>query len=350
MLISIVVSIYNGANTLEKCLESLVLQTRKDYEIILIDDGSIDNSGSICDDYAKKYSFVSVIHQKNSGLSAARRTGYHAANGDYLMFLDCDDYVSIDLIKILGGEIDRKQPDLLLYDYCLVKMDGEVSLRKLNVPLELEERYKPDLFAVNSISSGWNQSREPYLVGFVWTRCIKREILSDDVFISERKCYTEDVLFNIAISHHVKSMIYIQQPLYYYCVVENSLTNRYRENMWEMLIFRQHWIISYCKKYQLMDKAKERLDRSWWSAIMMSFDNICLLDSYSDVKKKMQLIRNSIEYKNEIGNVIRNRKLVSRMEKIKYFLIKNKLYYIYFLLKKMDKIKQVFTYKFTFFD
>lgn len=333
MLISIIVSIYNGENTLRKCLDSLVMQPGREYEIILVDDGSLDTSGQICDIYAEKYGFISVIHQQNGGLSSARKAGYHIAKGDYLMFFDCDDYVSSELIEVLKEKINRSYPDLILYDYYLVNENGERVRRKLNVSSELINNYRADVFAINSIASGWNPEKEPYLTGFVWTRCIKRKILSDKMFISERECYTEDVLFNIELSCNISSIVYIEQPLYYYCVTDNSLTNRYRNNMWDMLLFRQKWITDYCEKHHLTSRATSRLERSWWSAIMMGFDNACNSVSVQSSVEEMRRIRQNQSTISCIESVKKQCSILPRNEKIKLILVAFKLYYIYYLFK-----------------
>lgn len=334
MLISIIVSIYNGEKTLQKSLDSLVNQTERDYELILVDDGSTDSSGRICDTYAEKYEFVSVVHQSNGGLSAARKAGYHIAKGEYLMFFDCDDYVSSDLIKVIKERIEKNTPDLILYDYYLVQKDGEKIEKKLNVPIELLDTFSSSMFVVNSIASGWNLDSEPYLVGFVWTRCIKREKIFDEIFISERMCYTEDVLFNIALSQEIKSVVYVEQPLYYYCINENSLTNRYRSDMWKMLQFRQKWISDFLIYNDIMSVAEERFSRSWWSAIMIAFDNACLRDDYISAKKEMKEIRNNTDVNNWLKIVKKKKKFLSVKEKVKLGLIRVKCYKMYYKLKK----------------
>ena len=94
MLISIIVPVYNVENYLKECIDSILRQEFRDYEIILVDDGSKDDSGKICDEYGKKYSFISVIHKKNGGLSDARNFGLKIAKGEYILFIDSDDYIA----------------------------------------------------------------------------------------------------------------------------------------------------------------------------------------------------------------------------------------------------------------
>jgi len=123
-LLSIIVPVYNVEKYLERCLTSLLEQEYKDIEIILVDDGSTDSSGEICDSYAEKYNNIKVIHQSNGGLSAARNTGVKAAEGDYIAFVDSDDWVKPDMFSKLMGEAQlHPDVDMVKCGYC--ETDGK---------------------------------------------------------------------------------------------------------------------------------------------------------------------------------------------------------------------------------
>ena len=104
-LISVIVPVYNVEEYLPKCLESIINQTYKNLEIILVDDGSTDNSGIICEDYAEKDKRIKVVHQTNLGISAARNAGLDLCSGDYITFVDSDDYIECDEIEVLVDQI-----------------------------------------------------------------------------------------------------------------------------------------------------------------------------------------------------------------------------------------------------
>ncbi|MDU6522389.1 glycosyltransferase family 2 protein [Enterococcus devriesei] len=110
--ISIIVPVYNVEKYLNKCVDSILNQTFKDFEVILVDDGSPDNSGAICDQYAQKDSRVKVIHKKNGGLSDARNAGIEAAQGKYLGFIDSDDYIADDMYELLYNNIVHEDADM----------------------------------------------------------------------------------------------------------------------------------------------------------------------------------------------------------------------------------------------
>lgn len=125
--VSIIVPVYNVKQYLPKCIESIQSQTERDIEIILVDDGSTDESGAICDCYAKEDSRISVIHQENGGLGAARNTGISAATAEYLLFIDSDDYVTADLVEKTYSAAVANAADMVVFGYQRVFENGEVD-------------------------------------------------------------------------------------------------------------------------------------------------------------------------------------------------------------------------------
>lgn len=134
MKLSIIVPVYNVENYLRKCVDSLLAQDISDYEMILVDDGSTDNSGAICDNYASPVTgnpspvtpLIRVIHQPNGGLSAARNSGIKVAQGEYIMFVDSDDYIEPNLLGALVKRMDEEHLDVLRYNYRNVRMTDSV--------------------------------------------------------------------------------------------------------------------------------------------------------------------------------------------------------------------------------
>lgn len=333
-MITIVVAVYNGEKYLKRCLESLVKQIKSGIEVILVNDGSTDNSVQICNEYANGYTGFNVIHKENGGLSSARLEGFKQAQGEYILFIDCDDYVSDDLILELEKKIQETNADMIVYDYYLQIKQDDVLKQKINIPSYLVGNINKFDFSLASIADGWDSVNEKYLKGFLWLRCIKKSLITDNMFISERKCFTEDVLFNLSISLKLKHVEYINKPLYYYCINQGSLTNRYRSQLWSMLQYRQKWIESFCEENKITTEAKARIERSWWSAIMIAFDNACIQKSYINVRREMREIRENNETKNMLIYVGKNKHFLNRVEMIKYLLIKYKMYAIYYTLKR----------------
>ncbi|MBR4316077.1 MAG: glycosyltransferase, partial [Alphaproteobacteria bacterium] len=119
--ISIIVPVYNVQKYLDKCLKSIISQTLTDIEIILVDDGSTDSSGLICDKYAKKDKRIKVVHQKNARQGAARNAGIKLATGDYIGFVDSDDYITSDMFEKLYKKAYIYDADIVMCDYANVK-------------------------------------------------------------------------------------------------------------------------------------------------------------------------------------------------------------------------------------
>lgn len=167
--VSVIIPVYNVEKYLKKCVESVLTQTYKDIEIILVDDGSTDKSGDICDELAKTDGRIRVIHQKNKGLGGARNTGIDNCNTEYLLFLDSDDYIHPQLIERCITAAERNNCELVFFDMVSVDQDGKIGLvydlpvtanklltkEEINVisknPTACDKLYKTSLFRDNGI-------------------------------------------------------------------------------------------------------------------------------------------------------------------------------------------------------
>lgn len=125
-MISVIVPIYKVEDFLHKCVDSIINQTYQDLEIILVDDGSPDNCGYICDEYAKKDSRIKVIHKKNGGLSDARNAGMDIATGDYISFIDSDDYIEENMYECMLNNLITENADICICGYKVVDYDGKI--------------------------------------------------------------------------------------------------------------------------------------------------------------------------------------------------------------------------------
>ena len=149
--VSIIVPVYNiSENTLRQCIESTITQTLREIEIILVDDGSTNNSGLICDEYAKKDNRVKVIHKRNGGLSAARNTGLRFATGRYITFVDSDDFIGNNSIQKILSWIEGSSSDICFMNAWKLFPNGRKEL--LDVPIPHEMLCKGKLNAVKYLS------------------------------------------------------------------------------------------------------------------------------------------------------------------------------------------------------
>lgn len=235
-LISVIVPVYNVEAYLKECLDSLVQQTYKNIEILLIDDGSTDASGTICDAYATQDSRIAVYHRKNSGPSASRNYGIRIAKGEYLVFTDSDDCIHPELIEQLYTALKVNQVQLACCDYLRFE-NAEDILQNTKSRMAYIKRvlYKNGLcddafdFARDSIRLPQLQAIK-YLFDMNKYRFIScNKLFSRDLFqevrYPEGKCY-EDILPIYLIFKKLNSIAYLPRPLYYYRVQRKSITQQ----------------------------------------------------------------------------------------------------------------------------
>ncbi len=214
-LISIIVPVYNADKYLDKCVTSLMTQTYSNLEIILVDDGSTDNSARICELLAKKDTRIVVIHQKNSGVSAARNTGIKNARGEYLAFVDGDDYISPYMIEHLYARIMQDQADVAVCGYKRVDEKGH----------ELSTAMIPD-----SVVSGAEAIRMHYShtagIMMIPVNKIYQRRLFDHIRFPEGKRHEDEAVFYLILDICEKVSL-LAEPLYYYVQHENSFMRSY---------------------------------------------------------------------------------------------------------------------------
>ncbi len=223
--LSIIVPIYNVPERyLRKCIESLINQTFKDIEILLIDDGSTDNSSLICDEYSASNENITTIHKENGGLSSARNKGVREASGKYIMFVDGDDWINPESCEVLHNCFNNNDVDLIMF--CMSK-DYEESTTPYLYFLKENYIYKDDEIKwLQSQVLNYNSN-----IATVTTKLIKRELLiSNNVFHNEQlKQGAEGIVFNIDLFGTVRSAVFIKKYLYHYLYNESSISASYNE-------------------------------------------------------------------------------------------------------------------------
>lgn len=219
-VVSIIVPVYKVEKYLPICIESILAQTFNDFEVILVDDGSPDNCGFICDQYAEKDSRIKVIHKENGGVSDARNCALDHAKGKYIAFCDSDDYWSQNYLETLVQTMEQIGCDVVNGNFLNVTDDGTIT-GKSNVPQETihlrsqSERF--DFLVSKLLSGAWGWS--------IWTRLFKREIIQNNSirFCTTCSNYAEDLGFVFQYCLHIESAASIQAPIYFYRTREGSM-------------------------------------------------------------------------------------------------------------------------------
>ena len=210
MRFSIIVPVYNVKDYLEQCVASVAAQTAGDYELILVDDGSTDGSGALCDTLAARYGGM-VIHQENMGLGGARNTGISAATGEYLIFLDSDDYIAPDMLSGLSAQIEKTEADI--YSFGFMTSDGENAIAPFvdpfpyGTPLTLEHR--PDLLLAMPNAC---------------CRAFRRQLFLDSGIRFPSQVWYEDLRTTMKLFALAGSIVFLPNTWYYYVQRAGSIT------------------------------------------------------------------------------------------------------------------------------
>lgn len=220
-LVSIIVPVYNVEDYIHKCLESIAAQTYPYFECLIIDDGSTDRSGTICETFSKKDARFRVIHQSNSGLGPARNSGLDNANGDFIWFVDGDDTMSPEMLATLYRLIISGRYDWSMVGFVRVDEQGHApsSLNKII----FDGQTTIVLSGNDSVQRLWTDQREgPTTYSVVWNKLYTRQIIGGLRF---ENFYTkEDFPFNHRIYHMTNQGIYLRKPLYKWLYRSGSLS------------------------------------------------------------------------------------------------------------------------------
>lgn len=215
--ISVIVPVYNAERWLRKCLDSLLAQTFVDFELILIDDGSPDGCGGICDRYAAMDNRVMVIHQPNGGVSKARQTGIEVARGEYVIHCDPDDWVEPEMLAGLYAEAKAGDADMVICDYSIDDRTG----------IHVQSQDPGELTPANLLRKFLSHQ----LNGSCCNKLVRRACYGfpyEIRFTPGHLTYGEDLLFNCRLAHaSIKSVAYLPKAFYHYCIQnEGSLTHK----------------------------------------------------------------------------------------------------------------------------
>lgn len=216
VMVSIIVPVYNVKVYLNRCIESLINQTYNDFEIILVDDGSTDGSGDLCDQYEKSHDFVHVIHKNNGGLSSARNAGIKQAKGEYLLFVDSDDYIEKQSLEKLIHEAEKNNCDIVCANAYKVSENScvEKAKRRQNLVLPCDGL----TFVSESIKQGAMLMCAPFAL-------YKKDLILHNSIFFEEGIFHEDELWTPQVYLKAKSVSYIDYVFYYHWFREGSIMN-----------------------------------------------------------------------------------------------------------------------------
>lgn len=343
---SVIVPVYNVYNYLERCMKSVLNQNFDSYEVIVVDDGSTDGSNILCDMYATKYNHIKVIHKSNGGLASARNMGLDEAKGEYVLWIDSDDWIDESSLSVLHSSIvdvtkENFQVDVVKFNYYRHVKENTPCYSSAEPGLYLGE-HKVEILLKNALYNAGKYGLSACM------HVYRRELLVKNKlrFVSEQEVGSEDYLFNIEVLLCAENIVVLECPLYYYDLREGSLTQQYREKLANQYANLYKTLSDYCIQN---DKCKyqEDINRFFiWSLI----HNTCFIHEYTvmnghsiiEGRKKMKYILRMKEIEQAIKKI--NRESFTKGEKIQLWAMKLKIepifYYLFVLKSKSMRSKK----------
>ena len=293
-VVSVIVPVYNVEKYLNRCINSIINQTYKELEIILVDDGSTDNCSVLCDEWAEKDIRIKVIHKENAGLGYARNSGIEVATGEYICFFDSDDYIESETIEECYLMAKNENADIVCFGHNSILDDGSIKyVRVPSVPKkifskeEVVNEFLPNMLGRNPVTGeNWN------LELTAWSALFSAKLIKDNAFqfVSERKIISEDYYSLLGLYRYVNKVAIIAKPFYNYCDNGGSLTRIFRKDRYEKIKEFQIEFVKLCDKLEYPGVVKERIWYPYFGNLIghikqLVNSNESFFYKYSELKK-----------------------------------------------------------------
>lgn len=308
-LVTVVIPVYNVEKYLDQCVKSVINQSYQNLEIILVDDGSPDSCPQKCEDWAERDSRIKVIHKKNAGLGMARNTGIENASGEYIYFLDSDDYIALDAIEKCYQLAEKENAEVVTFGVIHVNSKGEIE--KVTIPKpekyvyagsEVQDTFLPDLLAPDTATGKVTNLRMSAWASFFSMRLITE---NNWRFVSEREIISEDYYSQLFFYRFVKKAAVLPDALYFHCDNTTSLTHVYRRDRLEKNKKFYRSSLAVCDELAYSEEVKKRLSYAFISNLIGALKLIAQADC-SRREKKI--------YMNEIFSDVEFQAALTKME------------------------------------
>lgn len=295
-LISVVVPVYNVEKYLYRCVSSIQNQTYRNLEIILVDDGSPDRCGQMCDQLSKEDDRIKVVHKKNAGLGFARNSGLEAVTGRYVTFIDSDDWLDLLHIENLYNAMTGAKADVCIGGHTIVSESGEKTVHQA----KLEQKvYRGDEVVTRILLPLIGPEPDyPNDIQLEPSCCMNLydvQIIKDHQirFLSERYAASEDLYFNMDYFHHARSVVVTGEAGYFYFVNNQSISRKYNPEQFNRTLRFYSEMTSRIEQYRLQDQVSCRLDRSYLMRVRVLIRQIVMSDlrfreKYRDMQNVLQ--------------------------------------------------------------
>lgn len=290
--VSVIVPVYNAEKTLSRCLDSLAMQTFKDIEIILINDGSTDKSKSICEKYISKFSNFHLLNQKNAGPASARNSGINKAAGKYISFVDADDFAEKNMIESMFTVAEESRADMVICGFYEEKQGKRVEHKfKYKTGLYTnEETYKIAIEVISDVS-------ETRIPPYSWVRMIRKDILDNPPLrYADGMIRSEDYYYFVRVHFRINRLyLLLDQPLYHYMEVKDSVTHKYVKSYWKSV---KQIYFGLQNELPKNENVSWRLDLMLMQRSLIALNNSARLNNKCAFRKEVLEIINDLELRN----------------------------------------------------
>lgn len=314
--ISCIVPVYNVEKHLSKCLDSILSQTFNDFEIIIIDDGSTDNSGDILDKYYNNNQQCTIIHQINKGLSQARNEGLKYAKGEYILFLDSDDWIEKNMLELLYNKAIENNDDITI---CGIYIE-QISLGKT---ISIQPSSDSFTTSTDNIGQTFIELQKKGIGNMVWNKLYKRAFLEKYKILFQDYMPCEDIIFNYICFSKANHISVIKNSLYHYRKEEqNSLVTRFVKNLQEIYNIRNQYRNLFFTHFNLYTKENQAfIYQENWNDKFLLIINAYKRGSTYTFKQKKELIKKQIKDDIQFQQSIKDCKYPSK-DKLSHFIRK----------------------------
>ncbi|WP_423800051.1 glycosyltransferase family 2 protein [Neobacillus sp. SAB-20_R2A] len=281
MLFSIIIPVYNAEKYIHECLESILAQNFKDFEVILVDDGSPDNCGDICDEYMKKDDRVKVIHKTNQGASSARNEGLKLSVGQYVIFIDSDDYIKSEDFLAKVYEQSKKNPDVILYKFEKY-FDEEDRFSDCSFSLKNEEKLNEPYKIINMLVSN-----DAFYCA-AWTKCVKASLLKEHNIEFEVGTIAEDQQWYYRVLEHTNRFAMIDESFIVYRQRNGSVTT---SNKTKDIKDATHILENCIEMVKRSNLHKDMKDALYNSMAKLYCNLLVVFSRVTDIEKKQYIKR-----------------------------------------------------------
>lgn len=328
---SIVVPVYQAQDYLEECICSVLRQDYQSYELILVDDGSTDGSLEICNQYAKKYSQIKVIHKDNEGPLLTRCRGFLEARGEYILNLDADDFFEKNALSVIDSALLREDIDILIFNYRKINMLESKLKQKSNLPDQIfTPKEKPELLKLL-----WGQNA----FNLVWNKVFRatdvRKLLPFPKEV-EKVQSGEDVIVAVSLLLKAGKIKTIHNCVYNYRMAENSITHKFNLKKGEDFLLSRNYMMN---KFKMMEMYTNEVMVEFYTSVYQTIGFLICDCARSDISKEdkikfFQYINKQSLYKESLYYI--NKIKINKRKRFMMYLFENRKYRILILIEQFQ--------------